>query len=67
MAKEARHLSDHQDRTRAAAIASGLLTSGRDLDKVTRQALEQVMFQRDVRLDVLAWTQAIATREVDHA
>lgn len=58
-----KHLSSHRDRTQAAAIASGLLVSGRRWDPVIAQALEAVMFQRDARLDVLAWAKRIQREE----
>lgn len=56
------HISTHRERIEAATIASGLLVSRQEIDVPTRQALEQVMFQRETRVDVLEWTQAVAAR-----
>lgn len=56
------HISTHRERIGAAAIASGLLVSKQEIDVPTRQALEQVMFQLEGRVDVLEWTQAVAAR-----
>lgn len=60
--KEGQHLSRHRDRTRAAAVASGFLISKLEIDGPTRQALEEVMFQREARVDVLEWTRTLVTR-----
>lgn len=60
--KEGQHLSRHRDRTRAAAVASGFLISKLEIDGPTRQALEEVMFQREPRIDVWEWATALVTR-----
>lgn len=63
----AKHLSKYSDRLAAASIASRLLISKRAFEPVVRQALEDVMFQREPRLDVLAWVKKIEREEVkDH-
>ena len=62
-----KHLSKYSDRLAAAQIASQLLISKRHFEPVVRQALEDVMFQREPRLDVLAWVRKIEQEEVkDH-
>jgi hypothetical protein len=61
---KARHLSSYSDRLAAAQIASALLMSRRPFEPVIRQALEEVVFQREPRLDVLAWVTKIQREEV---
>mgnify|MGYP003480948309 FL=1 len=63
--QERQHLTSHRDRTRAAAMASGVLVSKREVDGPTRQALEAVMFQREERVDVLEWTRSLVIRVTD--
>lgn len=55
MANGPQHISKHADRILAASIASWLLISRREIDGLTRQALEDVMFQRDARINVVEW------------
>jgi len=59
MSAVAKHLSLYRDRVRAAQVASRLLMTRRDLDRVVCQALEEVVFQRDSRVDVLDWVMKI--------
>lgn len=61
-----KHLSKYADRLAAAQIASQLLISKRPFEPVVRQALEDVVFQRDPRLDVLEWVKKIEQEVKDH-
>lgn len=56
-----KHLSLYRHRIAAAQMASGILMQRRhELDHVTWQALEAVVFQRDERVEVLEFVQKIA-------